>query len=81
MQYCAGNFMQVHDPANSRLALDQSNGFLYYGYIGGLKVVNSDNFKLKQMFNFSSVARFQSKFPSNSFHNIISSILIFYIRR
>ncbi len=54
--------MQVNEPANSRLALDQSNGNLYYGYIGGLQIVNSDNFKLKQIFNFSSVARFQSKY-------------------
>eukprot|EP00029_Vermamoeba_vermiformis_P005492 TRINITY_DN1923_c0_g1_i4.p1 TRINITY_DN1923_c0_g1~~TRINITY_DN1923_c0_g1_i4.p1 ORF type:complete len:513 (-),score=46.59 TRINITY_DN1923_c0_g1_i4:25-1563(-) len=60
IQYCAGNFMQVNQPANSRLALDQSNGYLYYGYIGGLQVVNSDNFKLKQVYNFSSIARFQS---------------------
>lgn len=60
VQYCAGNFMQVNEPANSRLALDQSNGYLYYGYIGGLQIVNSDNFKLKQVFNFSSVARFQN---------------------
>jgi hypothetical protein len=55
--------MQVNEPANSRLALDQSNGYLYYGYIGGLQIVNSDNFKLKQVFNFSSVARFQSMSP------------------